>query len=370
MVEPTRMLALATIAIVLSGAATAIAQPAPLPALNVEIKETSVSGLSSGGFAAVQLQVAHSSIIKGAGIVAGGPYDCARSSPIQATTVCSCTNPFAYLCRNIDGATDIPGAVALTTQRAAAGEIDPPGNLASHRVFLFSGREDGKIPRPVMRDLRSYYRNFIPAANVRLVDFVRAGHAMPTVGFGNSCDSSEFPYINRCNYDAAGQILKWIYGRLSPRPSGPLQGGLTRFDQGEFLANPTAHGLDQTGWVFVPKACKDGKACRLHVVLHGCEQGQSTIARSGAPIGVPFGRTFVDNAGYNAWADTNRIVVLYPQAVAIPFNFLDPASANPHGCWDWWGYTGTSYAVKTGKQIQALRAMIGRIASGVTGTKG
>ena len=361
---------LALTAFLVAGAPQAFAQSSPLAAFNAEIKETSVSGLSSGAFAAVQLQVAHSGIIKGAGVVAGGPYDCARSSSLQATTVCSCTNPFPFFCRNTEGATDVPGAVALTQRRAADGEIDPPSQLASHKVFLFSGREDGKVPRPVMRDLRSYYRTFLPAANVRLVDFVRAGHAMPTVGFGSSCNSSEFPYINRCNYDAAGQILKWIYGRLAPKRIGPLQGEFVSFDQSEFLANPTAHGLDQSGWVFVPKACKEGEACRLHVVLHGCEQGQSTIARSGAPIGVPFGRMFVENAGYNAWADTNRIIVLYPQAVAIPFNFFDQTRANPHGCWDWWGYTGTNYAVKAGKQIKALRAMIDRIASGVTGTRG
>ena len=50
----------------------------PLRAFNVDIKETSVSGLSSGGFMAVQFQIAFSSTVKGAGIVAGGPYFCAR----------------------------------------------------------------------------------------------------------------------------------------------------------------------------------------------------------------------------------------------------------------------------------------------------
>jgi poly(3-hydroxybutyrate) depolymerase len=65
--------------------------PQPLPVLNVNIGETSVSGLSSGGFMAVQFQIAHSSIVKGAGIVAGGPYFCAQNSVITATTLCSCT---------------------------------------------------------------------------------------------------------------------------------------------------------------------------------------------------------------------------------------------------------------------------------------
>ncbi|WP_235580933.1 hypothetical protein [Pseudorhodoferax sp. Leaf265] len=44
------------------------------------------------------------------------------------------------------------------------------------------------------------------------------------------------------------------------------------------------------------------------------------------------GRTVVDGGGFNRWADTNRLIVLYPQVArsgASPFN--------PKGCWDWWG---------------------------------
>ena len=36
--------------------------------------EITVSGLSSGGYMAVQYQVAHSSSVAGAGVIAGGPY--------------------------------------------------------------------------------------------------------------------------------------------------------------------------------------------------------------------------------------------------------------------------------------------------------
>src|SRR5262245_49467455 len=56
----------------------AAAGPMALPALNVDITETSVSGLSSGAYMAVQFEVAHSSIVKGVGVIAGGPYFCAQ----------------------------------------------------------------------------------------------------------------------------------------------------------------------------------------------------------------------------------------------------------------------------------------------------
>jgi hypothetical protein len=54
-----------------------------LPALGARIGATSVSGLSSGAYMAGQFQIAHSSIVMGAGIVAGGPY------PRPSTVACS-----------------------------------------------------------------------------------------------------------------------------------------------------------------------------------------------------------------------------------------------------------------------------------------
>jgi hypothetical protein len=50
-----------------------------LPQLGIDISETSVSGLSAGAYMAGQLQVAHSSHIVGAGVVAGGPFGCAET---------------------------------------------------------------------------------------------------------------------------------------------------------------------------------------------------------------------------------------------------------------------------------------------------
>ena len=54
----------------------ALAQQA-LPRLNIDKSKISVSGLSSGGFMAHQLGVAHSSTFMGVGVFAGGPYMCA-----------------------------------------------------------------------------------------------------------------------------------------------------------------------------------------------------------------------------------------------------------------------------------------------------
>jgi poly(3-hydroxybutyrate) depolymerase len=94
----------------------------------------------------------------------------------------------------------------------------------------------------------------------------------------------------------------------------------------------------------LPRAC-DTERCRIHVAFHGCRQGAETV-----------GERFVSDSGYNRWADTNRLIVLYPQAIARYF-----WTYNPRGCWDWWGYTGERYATKEGAQIRAVLAMVERL---------
>ncbi len=53
----------------------AFASAQTLPKFNAKLNETTVSGLSSGAYFAVQMHVAFSNSIKGAAIFAGGPYD-------------------------------------------------------------------------------------------------------------------------------------------------------------------------------------------------------------------------------------------------------------------------------------------------------
>jgi poly(3-hydroxybutyrate) depolymerase len=69
---------------------------------------------------------------------------------------------------------------------------------------------------------------------------------------------------------------------------------------------------------------------------------------------------FVREAGYNRWADASRVIVLYPQAKSWNF-WADPVRGNPEGCFDWWGYSGDDYLGRNGKQMRAVRAMIGRL---------
>ncbi len=322
----------AALAATLPGGNAALAA-APLPAMKTQ--QVSVSGLSSGAYMAVQYQVAYSGSVVGAGIIAGGTYYCARGSMLTAVGGCK-------------GA-DVAELAALTRQRAASGQVDPVAKLATHRVWLFSGTQDALVPPATVADLARYYAAFIPAAQIQFKNDLAAGHAMPTDSYGNKCDALAPPFISNCGYDAAGQLLQWIYGPLQPRRAGAAAAGkLVEFNQAEFLAAPTTHGMADTGYVYIPPSCEAGGAgCKLHIALHGCVQDIGTLKD-----------TYALNAGYNAWADSNRIVVLYPQAAAIA------PMPNPKACWDWWGYDDPDYSIKNGRQLRAIKQMADRLTTG------
>ena len=326
------------------------AQTVMLPGLNVDLTQTSVSGLSSGGYMAVQLNVAFSSFIKGAGIVAAGPYYCAQNNLSIATSVCSCT---ALLCNNRPGSIDVQTLMRTTDRNAKQGSIDPTSYLARQHIWLFSGKADSIVPQQVMDDLAAYYAGYVDKSAIYYKKDINAQHAQPTDAYGSPCSTLGDPYINNCAYDAAGELLKWIYNSLNERNDSQLDGNFVQFDQTEFLADPTLHGMDTSGWLYVPASCRNQRPCRLHISFHGCNQYQAhSYFQFGSGV-VTFGTTFVHNAGYNKWADSNGFLVLYPQATATP--------SNPQGCWDWWGYDDPNYALKSGRQMHAVQSMIERI---------
>ena len=304
-----------------------------LPSFEVNAERTSVSGLSSGAYMAGQFHVAFSDTLIGAGLVAGGPYGCAEGQLPVALNRC------------METGLGVPNPVRLIERAeafAAEGEIDPLANLVDDRVYVFSGTEDETVSPLVVAEVVAFYRLAgAPDEAVRMVDDIAAAHAFITEDRGNACDVTRSPFVNDCDYDQAGAILEHVHGPLNP-PSAEAGGALVEFDQSEFLPTPTAHGMALTGFAYVPDECVPG-GCGVHIAFHGCRQTEALV-----------GDAFHSGAGYNRWADTNRLILLYPQATATP--------ANPNGCWDWWGYDDPRYATRSGRQMAAVRAMLARLA--------
>ena len=314
----------------------ALAAP-PLPRLGVQPGSAAVAGVSSGGAMAVQLHVAYSATFgRGAGVFAGVPYDCARDSALRATTQCM---------QAVPSPPDVDASIRATQARAQAGLIDPLEHLAKSRAYLFSGTNDSVVRQPVMDALYAYYRHYLPEPSIVYNNTTPAAHAWVSAAAPQACDVTGRLFLNHCaGVDAAEQMLATLYGPLSPRASAPLRGRLVEFDQKEFVPgrDPARHSLAGSGWAFVPADCAAG-GCRLLVALHGCLQNQAKV-----------GDAFVRQSGLNEWAESNRLVVLYPQTIA-------KLNGNPQACWDWWGYTGQDYVLKSGAQMRTVKAMVDRV---------
>lgn len=344
-----------------SGAA---AEPVPLRSYNAPIGDSSISGISSGAFMAVQFGTAWSSIVKGVGVVAGGPYWCAKADAYDIITwywgpIWRATRSCMKGSESELKASDF---IAKADAQAAAGQIDPLENVGRQKIYVFHGYNDSIVAKAAADAAADFYRHYLDGANSGNLFYqyvVGAGHSFVVgrqagVSRLNDCNENKEPFIDQCGYDQAGIILQHVYGRLNPPNPGQLAGSLMQFDQSIYTKpqRPAALSLGDTGYVFVPRDCEQGERCRVHVALHGCKQDVGEI-----------GRNFVDETGYNAWADANHLIVLYPQAKASSF-----WPTNPQACWDWWGYVDhdDSYVTKSGSQIKAIKAMIDALAAGAT----
>jgi hypothetical protein len=317
-----------------------------LPVYNADIAQTSVSGISSGAYMAVQFATAWSSIVTGVGAIAGGPFGCSEGSGATALSTCMGGAP----------AIDLTELIKRTDTWSRSGAIDDTGRIAAQKVYLFNGYNDNVVARPVSDTLRAYYSHYLGpnAANLFYQTAIGAGHSQVTIAYGGRCSENGSEYINKCGYDQAGIILQHIYGALNPPSNGALTGQLLSFQQAGFTApdQPADDSMDNKGFVYAPASCVAREPCRLHIALHGCLQSFGNI-----------GEDFVRHAGYNEWADTNHIIVLYPQTQALGL-------ANPQACWDWWGYLDAdptespTYLLKSGKQIRAIKAMVDQVTSG------
>lgn len=316
-----------------------------LPAYNVDTSKTTVSGLSSGGFMANQLGIAYSSLFKGVGVFAAGPYMCAGLSNYTACMYNASISSTALA--NMQSRIDTWSGT----------QIDNKANIAGQKVYLFVGTSDTTVGQNPVTALKTQYtNNGVSAANLDHVVQSGASHTFPTdfdsTG-NNGCGSAASPYISNCSYDGAKAVLQKFYGTLNPRNNAPAASNYIEFNQTEFTSNP---GMAATGWLYVPASCASGTQCKVHVALHGCQQSTDKI-----------GDKFVKNTGYTRWADTNNIIVLFPQTKTDNTSRSTAASgslANPNACWDWIGWYGTNFAQKAGTQMAAIKAMVDRVSSG------
>jgi len=293
----------------------------PTPTYVVDKSRITVSGVSAGAYMAGQMHVAHSALISGAGLIAGGPYWCAEGAIKKGLGPCM-----------NGGDVGLATLLAYAREQSEYGNIDALENLADDKVWLFHGTLDAIVDDEVVASAADFYAELVPPENITLVTDIAAPHGVPTLDTGVACDTVATPFLNACDYDAAGAIFSTLSGELQERTVA--SGELIRVDQ---PGGRDASMLD-TALVYVPASCAAGESCGVHIAFHGCQQSSEFI-----------GDAFAAGAGYNEWAESNNLLVLYPQVASSKI-----APLNPMGCWDWWGYTGEDYATRGGAQVEVV----------------
>ncbi|MET7898139.1 extracellular catalytic domain type 2 short-chain-length polyhydroxyalkanoate depolymerase [Streptomyces mirabilis] len=319
------VLTLITTLAALSGpAAPAQASDPGLPRLN--ITDTYVTGISSGGFMASQLQVAYSGTFKGVGVFAAGPYYCGKGGIIEGLIACG-TGLIS---------TDPEGIEQIARRWSAEGKIDPVSNLSGTPVYTYHGTKDPLVRESVSDAGVRFYRDF--GARTAYHNSDPAGHGWPTPHAPLPCGTTFYPFLINCGDDPQGEMLSHWLGSLKA-PAATQSGTLSRHDQDRYVPGDWAqwYSMGSGGYLYTPTACAAGAPCKLVVALHGCLSDNKFV-----------GSRFARESHLNEYADTNNLVILYPQTD------ISLLRGNPQGCWDWWGYTGSDYAQKSAPQMRTI----------------
>lgn len=210
---------------------------------------------------------------------------------------------------------DLNKLIEYTKQFESEGKIDPTSNLYDDQIFVWVGSKDTFVGPTVSISLEDYYRNFVDGSRLKYDHTFPAQHTMPTLDYGVECTKLRPPAIGKCNYDGAGEVLQHLIGPLVDAGE-PIPENLMEFDQTPYFPTDNdRHSLGDKGFIYVPSSCQDSRtSCHLHISFHGCTQTE-----------MRWGNLWADKTGYNRWAESNNIIVLYPNAA----NSLDPL--NPMG---------------------------------------
>ncbi|MGW2933865.1 PHB depolymerase family esterase [Streptomyces sp. NPDC001156] len=149
-----------------------------------------------------------------------------------------------------------------------------------------------------------------------------------------------YPFLINCGDDPQGEILRHWLGDRNVNPAAATQTGtFSEYDQDRYTPGGWTqwYTLASSGYLYTPASCAAGEACKLVVALHGCLSDNTFV-----------GDRFARESHLNEYADTNHLVILYPQTD------ISLLRLNPQGCWDWWGYTGGDYAQKSAPQMRTI----------------
>ncbi|ODM94288.1 Long-chain fatty acid transport protein 6 [Orchesella cincta] len=318
---------------------------------NVFPESVTLSGFSSGGTFAQQLQISYSSLFSGIASFSHAYYRCGPGNGTEADYDNACTivgnNPVAY---------DPDRALADIRRYEREGVIERTRNLRNKKLYLYAGSRSSffnldqslgaiRVYEPLIQN--------IDAIKIRVQD---AEQLLPTANFGRACrlNAQNSFFLGNCGFSGAYEALQFLLGDAIKQPPAPLRPNprnFLRFDQTEFFYGIEGNGdhfMDTIGYIYVPRQCYQ-RRCFLHLYFHGCLTGREFN-----------GTRHLVNSGYLELAEANDLIVLAPQAVGT-----GPGGENEIGCWDTYGLTGPNYvATQLGAQVTVVRNILTRILGG------
>lgn len=291
---------------------------------NLNLNNITSAGISSGGAMATQFHYAHSANVKYEAQFAGAPYYCSQDSLAVGDN-----------CLLGIFSENLAGLESEAVSFASQGLIDPTSDLKGSKGYFYSGTLDEVVAHASVKNSESELQYF---GGTTIDNYTTpSGHGWISPNGPVACGLTTSPYINNCGIDPEQTFLSYFYGTLNPKAANP-SGSLIQFNQNTYApgGNAAAYNLDPTGYVFVPNSCAGGAACNLVVVFTGCLASTEEI-----------GTLLMTDGNVDNWADTNNMVVLYPQVNTLYSS-----------CWDWYGYDGSNFAFKTGPQIETVWNMV------------
>ncbi|ODM94289.1 hypothetical protein Ocin01_12393 [Orchesella cincta] len=306
-----------------------------------------LSGFSSGGTFAQQLQISYSSLFSGIASFSHAYYRCGPGNGTEADYDNACT-----IVGNNSAPYDPELALADIRRYEQQGLIERTANLRNKKLYLYAGSRSSFFDLDASLGAIRIYEPLIQnlcAVKTRVQD---AEQLLPTANYGEACrmNAQNNLFLGNCGFSGAYEALQFLLGDVIRPPPAGLRANLRNlmeFDQTEFFYGIEGNGehfMDTVGYIFVPQQCYQ-RRCFLHLYFHGCLTGREFN-----------GTSHLVNSGYLELAEANDLILVAPQALGT-----GAGGQNEIGCWDTYGLTGPNYATQRGAQVTVVRNMLARI---------
>merc|ERR1712156_524874 len=306
---------------------------------SVNPNSITLGGFSSGPSFATQFHVGYSSFVKGVGLWCGLPE-----------LVSLQTGDAAGGANGVSVQQLMQDTAALESSNA----IDSTSNLASSKVYIVHGSEDTVVDPLFAVKIKEFYEGYNVNQMVAKTYYKNGEHGVYSNRRGTPCGQLNLQtFIQNCGEDTVYEMFEHLLPNVvGPGDDGKFSSSLKPFSQVKFFDNFASSSMSETGYYYVPESCNGNvNSCHLHVFFHGANQSTDKI-----------GTEFIESSGLLEMAETNKIVLLFPQIKTKWFN--------PMGMWNTIGYNKDlkdykgQYASKDAFQMRGIFNMINHMTGG------